>query len=122
VLVREGRRFVFQQVKSNNYFKYYANNSKGAIPMRNDQNAEKEDFVPKNEIARIAVERARRIVKKNNETVLKLKEDSNIQSKEMDTFSEVANFSHEDSYAFDLYKIKSSNGITDFFKDIFGAF
>ncbi|MDO9184018.1 MAG: hypothetical protein Q7U04_16505 [Bacteriovorax sp.] len=85
--------------------------------MRNEM-----DFVPKNDTARLAVERARKIVKENNEMIIKLKEDSNIESKEFDTFSEASNFSYEDSYASDLYKIKSSNGISDFFKDIFGAF
>jgi len=80
------------------------------------------DFVPKNDTARLAVEKARRIVKENNEMIIKLKEDSNIQTKEVDAFSEASNFSHEDSYAFDLYKIKSNNSISDFFKDIFGSF
>jgi hypothetical protein len=80
------------------------------------------DFVPKNDTARLAVEKARRIVKENNEMIIKLKEDSNSASGEVDTFSEASNFSYEDSYAFDLYKIKSSNGFSDFFKDIFGAF
>ncbi len=54
--------------------------------------------------------------------ILKLKEDSNIQPDEDDTFIEASNFSYEDSYAFDLYKIKSRSGFRDFFKDIFGAF
>ncbi|MDD4973959.1 MAG: hypothetical protein PHY93_06390 [Bacteriovorax sp.] len=85
--------------------------------MRNEM-----DFVPKNDMARLAVEKARRIVKENNEMIIKLKEDSNIALVEVDTFSEASNFSCEDSYAFDLYKIKSSNGFSDFFKDIFGAF
>ncbi len=80
------------------------------------------DFIPKHESARLAVERARRIVKENNEMVIKLKEDSNIQVEEEDTFSFAQNFSHEDSYAFDLYKIKSNSGINNFFKDIFGVF
>lgn len=80
------------------------------------------DFIPKNDTARLAVEKARRIVKENNEMIIKLKEDSNILAGKVDTFSEASNFSYEDSYAFDLYKIKSSNGISDFFKDIFGVF
>ena len=79
------------------------------------------DFIPKNDTARLAVERARRIVKANNEMISKLKESSNIEAREVDTFTVASNFSYEDSYAFDLYKIKSSNGISDFFKDIFGA-
>lgn len=79
------------------------------------------DFVPKVESARLAVERARKIVKENHEMIIKLKEESNILVEEADTFHEAANFSHEDSYAFDLYKIKSTNGITDFIKDIFGV-
>lgn len=91
--------------------------------MRNELNPELGlEFVPKNEIARVAVLRSRQIVKENNEMIVKLKEDSNIRLEEVDTFSMASNFSHEDSYAFDLYKIKSSNGISDFFKDIFGTF
>lgn len=80
------------------------------------------DFVPKVESARIAVERARQIVKDNNEMISRLKEESNIEAREDELFLEAANFSHEDSYAFDLYKIKSTNGVTDFIKDIFGRF
>lgn len=91
--------------------------------MRNDLNAELgTNFVPKNEIGRIAVERARRIVKENNEMIVKLKNDSNIAPEEADSAREAENFSYEDSYAFDLYKIKSSNGISDFIKDIFGTY
>lgn len=91
--------------------------------MRQELNLELgEAFLPKNETARIAVERARQIVKENHEMILKLKNESNIETPVEDTFSEAASFSHEDSYAFDLYKIKSSNGITDFFKDIFGTY
>jgi hypothetical protein len=81
-----------------------------------------QEFIPKVEAGRIAVERARRIVKENNEMIVKLKEESNIEASVADQFQEAANFSHEDSYAFDLYKIKSTNGISDFFKDVFGLF
>jgi hypothetical protein len=96
--------------------------TQGVTSLRNDLTKELEvDFVPKNETARIAVERARRIIKENNEMIIKLKEDSNIQASEVDTFSKAAYFSYEDSYTFDLYKIKSTNGISDFFKDIFGG-
>lgn len=90
--------------------------------MRNEQSTEiGTSFFPKNENARIAVERAREIVKENNKIITKLKEESNIQAEEADTISEAEKFSYEDSYAFDLYKIKSTNGIGDFFKDIFGG-
>jgi len=54
--------------------------------------------------------------------IAKIKEESNIEQVEEDSFSEASNFSHEDSYAFDLYKIKSTNGISDFIKDVFGMF
>lgn len=54
--------------------------------------------------------------------IVKLKEESNIEQVEEDSFAEASNFSHEDSYAFDLYKIKSTNGISDFIKDVFGMF
>ncbi len=80
------------------------------------------DFFPKVESARIAVERARRIVKENDEMINKIKKDSNIKTSVDESLERAANFSHEDSYAFDLYKIKSTNGISDFIKDIFGVF
>ncbi|MBC7713705.1 MAG: DNA-directed RNA polymerase subunit omega [Rhizobacter sp.] len=81
------------------------------------------DFLPKYETARIAVERARQIVKENNEMISKLKSDDDISdgSGDYDAFLEAESFSHQDSYAFDLYKIKSTNGIKDFIKDVFGV-
>ena len=81
------------------------------------------EFLPKYESARIAVERARQIVKENNEMISKIKTESMISEPDQDTdlFVEAENFSHHDSYAFDLYKIKSSNGVKDFIKDIFGV-
>lgn len=81
-----------------------------------------QDFLPKYEAARIAVERARQIVKDNNDMISKLKSESNIdEDSEFDSFQDAENFSHNDSYAFDLYKIKSSNGVKDFIKNIFGV-
>lgn len=81
------------------------------------------EFLPKYESARIAVERARQIVKENNEMISKIKSESMIFEPGLfeDHFLEAENFSHQDSYAFDLYKIKSSNGVKDFIKDIFGV-
>lgn len=81
------------------------------------------DFLPNYESARIAVERARQIVKENNEIILKIKSESNISDLNLDyDFStEAEHFSHEDTHVFDLYKIKSKNGIKDFFKDVFGV-
>lgn len=86
-------------------------------------NLNTEDFLPKYEPARIAVERARKIVKDNNEMIARMKSDSNIEETfiEFDSNSAAENFSHDDSYAFDLYKIKSSGGVRDFIKDIFGV-
>ena len=83
----------------------------------------KQEFLPKYESARIAVERARQIVKDNNEMISRLKFEDNIEDTfKLGTFCEEAeNFSHNDSYAFDLYKIKSSNGVKDFIKNIFGV-
>ncbi len=81
-----------------------------------------ENFIPKYESARIAVERARARVRENNEMVSKLKGESNIDSEDENCpFANAENFSPDASYAFDLYKIKSTNGISDFFKDIFGV-
>lgn len=80
------------------------------------------EFLPKYETARIAVERARQIVKENNEMISKIKSDANIDSEaDFDPKTSAENFSYEDSYAFDLYKIKSTGGIRDFIKDVFGV-
>lgn len=86
-------------------------------------NLNTEDFLPKYESARIAVERARKIVKDNNEMIARMKSESNIEEAfvEFDPSLAAENFSHDDSYAFDLYKIKSSGGVKDFIKDIFGV-
>jgi hypothetical protein len=90
--------------------------------MREDNNLDpSSEIMPSYDRARYAVERARKIVKENNEFIARLKEESNIEHNEYDSFGEASNFSYEDSYAFDLYKIKSSGGITDFIKDIFGV-
>jgi hypothetical protein len=90
--------------------------------MREDINLDtSSEIIPSYDRARYAVERARKIVKENNEFIARLKGESNIEHNEDDSFSEASNFSLEDSYAFDLYKIKSSGGITDFIKDIFGV-
>lgn len=87
-----------------------------------NENASSQEFLPKYEAARIAVERARQIVKENNEMISKLKSESNIdEDSDFDPFGEAENFSYNDSYAFDLYKIKSSNGVKDFIKNIFGV-
>ena len=88
-----------------------------------NENDNKQEFLPKYESARIAVERARKIVKDNNEMILRLKSEANLENAcEFGSFSEEAeNFTHNDSYAFDLYKIKSSNGVKDFIKNIFGV-
>lgn len=87
-----------------------------------NENVTSQDFLPKYEAARIAVERARQIVKDNNDMISKLKSESNIdEDSEFDPFLDAENFSHSDSYAFDLYKIKSSNGVRDFIKNIFGV-
>ena len=81
------------------------------------------EFLPKFEAARIAVNRARQIVKENNEMISKMKSDNDIydSNADYDPFLEAENFSHQDSYAFDLYKIKSSTGIKDFIKDMLGV-
>lgn len=86
-------------------------------------NLSSQDFLPSYEPARLAVERARQIVKDNNAYISRMKSESNQDYvDDMDsTFFEAENFSHNDSYSFDLYKIKSSNNIRDFIKNIFGV-
>ena len=88
------------------------------------ENTSSQEFLPKYSSARIAVERARQIVKDNNEMISRIKSDSNIEDRGPEAeslFEEAENFSHNDSYAFDLYKIKSSNGVKDFIKNILGV-
>ena len=87
------------------------------------QHQNEEMFLPKYETARIAVERARARIKENNEMISRIKSEANICDEDADnTLTEAENFSPDTSHAFDLYKIKSTNGISDFFKDIFGVF
>lgn len=94
--------------------------TQGVIPMRNNADLDvQQDILPTYEPARLAVERARKIIKENNEAISRLKQQSNIVDNQTDPFAEVSNFSQEDSYSFELYKIKSSGGITDFIKDLF---
>ncbi|MBY0414640.1 MAG: hypothetical protein K2Q18_10760 [Bdellovibrionales bacterium] len=82
-----------------------------------------QEFLPTYEPARIAVERARQIVRENNDMIKHLKSESDIEQEllDEDPFFDAENFSYNDSYSFDLYKIKSSNEITDFLKNIFGV-
>lgn len=81
------------------------------------------DFLPSYEPARLAVERARKIVKDNNEMVSRIKSESNIEDSKTDDdiLMEAQNFSYDDSNSFDLYKIKSNNEVQDFIKNIFGV-
>lgn len=79
-----------------------------------------EDFLPRNEVARNAVLKSREIVRKNNDFIQKIKVDSNIYGEEESYLAKDEYFSHEDSYAFDLYKIKSKVGLTEIFKDLLG--
>jgi hypothetical protein len=78
-----------------------------------------EDFLPRNEMARLAVLKSREIVRKNNDYIQTLKEDSNIQVQFDQEWNESQIFSLEDSYTFDLYKIKSKSSIREMLKDIF---
>lgn len=85
-------------------------------------NLNTQDFLPNYGPARLAVERARQIVKDNNALISRMKSESNIEEQEeMDAFYEAENFSHHDSHSFDLYKIKSSNNVRDFIRNIFGV-
>jgi hypothetical protein len=84
---------------------------------------ENTDFLPRNETARLAVERARQTVRNNNEMISRIKEESNIIDSNVDSnptyWTEY--FSFEDSYTADLYKIKASTGIKELIKDMFGV-
>lgn len=81
------------------------------------------DNLPKHESARLAVERAREIVKNNNNLVQQLKQDSCIpdQEEDSDPFFHSERISFEKSYTFSSNKIKSSIGFSDFVKDLFGV-
>ncbi len=81
------------------------------------------EHLPKHETARIAVERARQIVKSNNEWVQQLKQDSCIPENagEGDPFYQSETISFEKTYTFNSNKIKSTLGFSDFVKDLFGV-
>jgi hypothetical protein len=79
-----------------------------------------QDFLPRNPEARAAVLKSRAIVKRNNEFIHKIKADSNLSHLIQEEMAQTEVFSYEDSYTFDLYKIKSKIGFREFFKDLMG--
>lgn len=83
-----------------------------------------DEFLPRNESARLAVERARKIVRENDEMVALLKLKSQIEEKDPtyeDVFTKAEQEKFHDAHAFELYKIRSNSTVKDFFKGIFGV-
>jgi len=78
-----------------------------------------DEFLPRNEQARLAVLRARDIVKRNNQLIHKLKLDENLEAEIEEEYTNDEIFSEEDSYTFDLYKIKSNKGLGELVRDLF---
>jgi len=78
-----------------------------------------EDYLPRNEQARNAVLKAREIVKRNNQLIQTLKNNGNLIDVIPEEYTNEEIFSEEDSYTFDLYKIKSNRSISEFVRDFF---
>jgi hypothetical protein len=82
---------------------------------------EQEDSsLPRNESARLAVLKARDIVRRNNEFIHKIKLESNIYRENDQKELNVDLFFNEGTYAFDQSKIKSKNNISELVKDVLG--
>ncbi len=78
-----------------------------------------EEYLPRNEQARNAVLKAREIVKRNNQLIKTLKSNGNLDSENVEEYTNEEIFSEEDSYTFDLYKIKSNKGLGELVRDLF---
>ncbi len=78
-----------------------------------------EEYLPRNEQARNAVLKAREIVKRNNQLIKTLKSNGNLDSENVEEYTNEEIFSEEDSYTFDLYKIKSNRSISELMRDLF---
>ncbi len=78
-----------------------------------------EEYLPRNEQARNAVLKAREIVKRNNQLIKTLKLSGNLDSENLEEYTNEEIFSEEDSYTFDLYKIKSNRSIGELMRDLF---
>ncbi len=78
-----------------------------------------EEYLPRNEQARNAVLKAREIVKRNNQLIKTLKLSGNLDSENLEEYTNEEIFSEEDSYTFDLYKIKSNRSISELMRDLF---
>lgn len=80
-------------------------------------NGSTEDFLPKHELARVAVERARQIVKDNNAMIAQLKLDAQIADDEFTEdvqgpLQDAENFSYLDSHVLDFKRISSHSQIS----------
>lgn len=94
-------------------------NSKNHLKLVNQLDVAEDDFLPRNPVARMAVLKSREIVKRNNEFIATIKKQSRIDDQNSDELQDSEFFSQEDSYPFDLYKIKSKSSIKEIIKDIF---
>lgn len=78
-----------------------------------------DEYLPRNEQARNAVLRAREIVKRNNQLIKTLKVNGNVETEFELEYTNEEIFSEEDSYTFDLYKIKSNRSLGELVRDLF---
>jgi len=77
------------------------------------------EFLPRSRAARLAVEKARQKVLENNQFIADLKRENQLDFEETEENEAEMPFRKEDYDPYDLANIRTSNGFSDFFREIF---
>lgn len=77
------------------------------------------EFLPRSRAARLAVEKARQKVLENNQFIADLKRENQLDFEETEENEAEMPFRKEDYDPYDLTNIRTSNGFSDFFREIF---
>lgn len=77
------------------------------------------EFYPRSRSARLAVEKARQTVLENNLFIQELKRENQLEFDEIEENEAEMPFKKEDYDPYDLANIRTSNGFSDFFREIF---
>lgn len=77
------------------------------------------EFLPRSRAARLAVEKARQKVLENNQFIADLKRENHLDFEETEENEAETPFRKEDYDPYDLANIRTSNGFSDFFREIF---
>ncbi len=77
------------------------------------------EFLPRQRSARLAVEKARHTVQVNNEFINELKKENQLETDILAENEAELPLGKDDYDPYDLANIRTSNGFSDFFREIF---